>query len=404
MNASRPRVVTILTILAFITIVDRVSISAAQNKIATELGVSDVSFGLVFGAFAIGYAVFMVPSGWAADLLGPRRFLTIIVCLWSIFTIATGMVSNFPSLVSVRVLFGGAESGAFPAAAKAIHNWFPAERRGLMLGLLNTGSRLGAAFGLVATSAAAAHIGWRLSFTLLGSTGLLWALAWFVWFRDHPPDSNPTPEITGESRMTGRELVSFNSAILLVQYFASNFTFFICFSWLLPYLQNQFHLPASQASVYAGFPLYCGALATWVGGLLVDSLYRRGLGAASRSIPAVAGFVLSAITLVGAVYVRQPGLFVALFSLTTFGVDLTLSPSWTACSDLGRMRTATLSGAMNALGSAGAFLSSLVFPWLLNTTHSVKSYFFLAAGINAMAAFCWSRLRIHSADMSIATN
>ena len=61
--------------LSFVTIVDRVSISAAKNDMAAELGIADMTFGAVFGAFALGYAIFMVPSGWLADRWGARRFL-----------------------------------------------------------------------------------------------------------------------------------------------------------------------------------------------------------------------------------------------------------------------------------------------------------------------------------------
>jgi len=64
------RIVASLFVLAFITIVDRVCISAAKNDIAAELAISELSFGVVFGAFAIGYAIFMLPSGWFGDLLG----------------------------------------------------------------------------------------------------------------------------------------------------------------------------------------------------------------------------------------------------------------------------------------------------------------------------------------------
>jgi MFS transporter, ACS family, glucarate transporter len=81
MNRRRWSVVAVLFLLAFITIVDRVCISAAKNNMAAKLKISDLSFGLVFGAFALGYTIFMAPSGWLSDTLGPRRFLTFIVCL-----------------------------------------------------------------------------------------------------------------------------------------------------------------------------------------------------------------------------------------------------------------------------------------------------------------------------------
>lgn len=393
MIARRWRVVAVLFLLAFITIVDRVCISAAKSDMAADLGISDLSFGYVFGAFALGYALCMLPSGWAADVLGPRRCLTLSVCLWSVFTLATGMVQSLPPLIAVRVLFGGAEAGAFPTAARAIHNWLPVRERGVAMGLLNTGSRLGAALGLAVTTVSISRIGWRMSFALLGAAGLAWAVGWYWWFRDRSPETSEGSGTRAPMAPNWRKLVSLNSALLLVQYFASNFTFFLCFSWLLPYLRSRFGLSATEASIYAGIPLYCGAAATWSSGMVVDKLYRNGRAARSRRVPAIAGFSLAAITLIAAGSASNAAMFVTLFSVTTFGVDFTLSPSWTACSDIAGARTGTLSGAMNTFGSLGSFFSSICFPWLLNATNDVRPHFFLAALLNVIAALCWWRIR-----------
>jgi ACS family glucarate transporter-like MFS transporter len=182
----RWRVIAGLFVLSFITIVDRVSISAAKNEMAAELGIPDLTFGVILGAFALGYALFMLPSGWLADRWGPRKFLAVTVAFWSLFTFQTGLVSAIAVLVAVRFFFGAAESGAYPTAARAIYGCLPAKERGLALGLMNTGSRLGAAVGLTAMSACIAAFGWRASFIVLGALGFGWAVWWFRWFRDNP--------------------------------------------------------------------------------------------------------------------------------------------------------------------------------------------------------------------------
>jgi MFS transporter, ACS family, glucarate transporter len=380
-----------LVLLAFLTIIDRVCISAAKNDIAAELAIPDQTFGVIFGAFAVGYAVLMVPSGWAADRLGPRRFLALIVAAWSVFTLATGFASAVPLLIAIRILFGAAEAGAFPTAARAIYAWLPPHERGLALGLLNTGSRVGAAIGLSLMSAAIVALGWRLAFWLLGAVGLIWAVWWLSWYRDNPAHAHaPVPAGSRE----GGPLLSKNSVFVMLQYFCSNFTFFLCFSWLLPYLRQQFHLPPNQAALYASIPLYCGALATWTSGMAVDALFRRGYWNLSRRLPAIFGYVLAAICLIAASRFDSVGPFILCFSLTTFGVDFTLSPSWSASSDLGGKRTGTLSACMNMLGSAGSFASSVVFPWLLARTGSVTAYFALAAALNVAAVILWWRIQL----------
>lgn len=401
----RWKVVAVLFFLSFLTIIDRICISAAKNDMAVDLSLSDTFFGWVFGAFALGYAVLMIPSGWLADRFGPRRFLALIVLLWSVFTLSTGLVNGAITLVAVRLLFGMAEAGAYPTAARAIFNWMPVTERGLSLGLLNTGSRLGAAIGLALMSVSTFYLGWRLSFALLGVAGFAWATFWVVWFRDYPGEK---PDVS-ESELTyirASRLVATaekggwqallklpNAYLVVTQYFASNFTFFICFSWLLPYVRDTYHLDGRQAGLYASIPLYFGAVATWLGGYAVDVLYRKGRKTGSRRIPAIAGFGIAAITLLLAGSMTSGLAFVICFAFTTLGVDLTLSPSWTTASDIGREYTGTLSAAMNTVGSLGAFASSVMFPYLLNSTGGVKAYFYLAAGLDLAAIGCWLLLK-----------
>ena len=105
------------------------------------------------------------------------------------------------------------------------------------------------------------------------------------------------------------------------------------------------------------------------------------------------GFSLATAAVVASAYMTTPAGFIPCFALTTFGVDFTLSPSWTVCSDVAGRYTATLSGAMNTMGSIGSFASSVTFPWLLALTGSVKTYFFMAAALDVVAVFGWWRIR-----------
>jgi ACS family glucarate transporter-like MFS transporter len=395
-----------LCALSFLTIVDRVSISAAKNEIAGSLHITDQTFGFVFGAFALGYGFFMVPSGWLADRLGPRRFLPAIVAAWSLFTVGTGLASAVPILIVLRFCFGGAEAGFYPTAARAIYNWLPRSERGLALGLLNTGSRMGAAIGLGFVTASIVSFGWRASFLILGVCGVIWAVWWYGWFRDDPSSMRGVSpaellRIRGDAVVSRpetvdgvRPLMSVAAVFVVLQYFCSNFTFFLCFSWLLPYLRERFSLGAQEAAFYVSIPLYCGALATWTSGLTVDAIFRRKHWDLSRRLPAMFGFGLAALSLIAASRCTTVGTFIACFALTTFGVDFTLSPSWAAASDLGGTRTASLSATMNTLGSIGSFASSAVFPWLLHETGSATAYFGLAAALNVLAVILWSRIRL----------
>jgi MFS transporter, ACS family, glucarate transporter len=401
-------VLAVLFSLSMLTIVDRVAVSAAKVDMSHELGFTDITFGLIFGAFALGYAFFQIPAGLLADRFGARLPMATVVGLWSLFTGLTIFIRNPFMFVGVWFFFGAAEAGAFPISARVIRSWLPARETGMAQGILFSGSRLGAAFGLTLVSWAIAGFGWRTSFVVLGGLGIIWAAAWLLWFRDTPEDSPWTSTAERAYIRADRQLLTKAAAptdearqsiwklretpALMLQYFASNFTFFLCFTWLLPYLRQRYQLGASEAGLMAAVPLYFGVSANWISGAVVDRLYRKGWGRLSRIAPAVTGFVIGAAAICCAAQARTPWESVLAIAIATFGVDLTLSPSWTLCIDIAGVKTGTLSGAMNMCGNIGSFASSLAFPLLFRWTGRSDTFFYCAGAISLFAAFLWMTL------------
>jgi ACS family glucarate transporter-like MFS transporter len=405
---ARFRLIGLTFLLSMLLYVDRVAISTARNPVTSELGLSDTQFGWILSAFALGYALFQVPSGILADRLGPRVVLSGIVTVWSIFTALTGAVWNLASLLVVRFLFGAGEAGAFPACARAFYSWLPASERGLAQGVNFSGSRLGAAFALPAVAWLVTVAGWRLAFLILGVIGALWALVWWWWFRDTPEEH---PAVAPEERQiiaAGRAaaatvasapltstviLRSSNMWIAMGQYFASNFTFFFCLTWLFPYLQRTYQLEAVYAGLFSAGPLLAGAVGNWVSGWVVDRLYRQNRRALSRKGPAIAGFVFAAVGLLGSLMVDGVMAKVLFLSVAIFGADMTLPPSWAFCIDVGRQHAGAVAGTMNMAGNLGSFVTSLAFPYLLDATGSPVPFFVVGAGLNVISAMLWLAAR-----------
>jgi MFS transporter, ACS family, glucarate transporter len=388
-------VVFALFIASIITYLDRACISAAKDAIAGDLALSDEAMGMVFGAFALGYALAQVPSGWFADKYGPRLALATVVTLWSLLTALTGAVRGFAELVTVRFLFGIAEAGAFPGAARAFYNWLPVSERGRANGIMFSGTRLGAALAFPLFAAMLSVWGWRKSFVVLGFVGVAWALFWAIWFRNHPsvpvvqaPSEKPGPELSFVEVLRTRGMM-----LAMVQYFAGNFTFFICLSWMLPYLKQRYELTTVEAAGYSMIPLLFGATAQWVAGFMVDGLYRSQYRAWSRQIPGMVGFVLAAGGVLGVPWAATPAIAVAFFTLATFGADLTISPSWAYCMDVGGKNSGAVSGSMNMIGNLGSFVSANAFPYLMGLTGSAAAYFQVASVLNVVSVLCWMGMR-----------
>ncbi len=389
--------------LSLLLYIDRTCISVAKDPIAKSLGLTDTQMGWVLSAFALGYALAQTPSGMLADRFGARRVLAGVVTFWSAFTALTGMAWNFLSLITARFIFGVGEAGAFPSMARAAFSWIPLSERGLVTGINFSGSRLGAAFAMPLMAWMLTVLGWRATFLSLGGVGILWAVAWYLLFRDMPEDhprlSDEEKELIVRTRQkhdadapalrAGALLTSGNMWAAMVQYFCSNFTFFFCLTWLFPYIKNHYGLGTLEASWLTSLPLIGGACGNWFSGWLMDAIFRRGRWTLSRRLVAASGFALAAAGLVGSLHMETAMGAVLLLTIAIFGADMTLSPSWSFCVDIGGKNAGAVSGTMNMAGNIGSFVTSLAFPYLGSWFGSTDPFFYIGAGLNVAAILLW---------------
>ncbi len=392
MRRRRIAILLLLFLLSAITYLDRAAISSAKEGLAADLHLDDRQIGLVFSSFALGYALAQIPAGWLADRFGPRLLLTAVVGGWSVLTALTGWMNGLLSLVLVRFAFGVAEAGAYPGSARVIYNWLPVEEHGRANGFLFSGARLGAALAFPLLAWLMKDFGWRAAFWILAVPGLCWAAVWMLWFRDRPDGaeevSRPGPDTPLAAIFGSRPML-----LAMVQYFCSNFTNFLSLSWINPYLIQQFRLDRETAAWYTMAILLIGAASQWVSGSLTDRLYRSPWRRHSRQIPAIAGFTIAACGLMLTREATTAPAAVAGFCFAAFGAELTISPSWAFCIDLGGKKSGAVTGSMNMIGNLGSFTSANVFPWLHGMTGDAKAYFLTAAALNLIAAAVWMGMR-----------
>jgi ACS family glucarate transporter-like MFS transporter len=409
MTRQRYLLIVVLFFHTVNTYMDRVCISSAKGDIMKDLQINDQMMGWIFGIFALGYALFQVPSGWFADRYGPRKALTVVVSFWSTFTALTGAAFNAVSMLVIRFIFGVGEAGAFPGATRAFYKWLPVKERGIAQGINFSGSRIGAGISYFLMPLVIGLIGWRLTFVANGVVGILWVTVWLLWFRDNPKENPSINQAELDYIEQGREsdfvvskkvsfaeiFTSSNMFLAMAQYFASNITFFICLSWLPSYLKETW---GEGAEFYAAIPVFCAATANWISGSLVTYLYKKGYHVGSRRIPAIIGFALGAIGLLLATQTQELKPFIIFFSIAIYGVDMTLSPSWAFCMDIGGDKSGAVSGSMNMVGNIGSAISAIIFPYFVanitlpyfaESTGSANSFFVFAAGLNMLAIIAW---------------
>ena len=116
-------------VVYIISFMDRTNIGFAFTGMGKDLHLDSAAEGLAGGIFFIGYLVLQIPGGHLAERWSAKKFVGIMVLIWGVLAVATGLVQNYTELLVARFLLGVAEGGLWPAILVLISPWFPARER-----------------------------------------------------------------------------------------------------------------------------------------------------------------------------------------------------------------------------------------------------------------------------------
>jgi MFS family permease len=395
--AARHVVLGLALLLAAVAYLDRVCISTASIAIKRDLGLSDAQLGYVFSIFTVAYALFEVPSGWLADRFGPRLMLTRIVVWWSAMTAATGLARGFASLLVLRGLFGMGEAGAFPCLARVYALWLPARDRGRAFGLTVMTGVLGGAVTQPLVVALLGVMSWRRVFFVCSLAGLVWALAWWAWFRDVPPGTTPAPHAAVPWRQV---LGSRSLRALCLMYGGTIYGWYFFLTWLPQYLLRARGFELTQVGWLSALPLVSVAGGVVAGGSISDGLVARLGLRRGRRLPGLVGLPLASMAIAVAIATPSPRLSVLGLSLGAGLSALAVAPAWAACLDMGGRHAGVVTGTMNTFGNLGGASSPVVIGLCLQRWGAWNAPLLTVAALYLLAAACWLAI---DADQPIVT-
>jgi MFS family permease len=384
-------VLAFLAAMAFILYLDRACINQAAPILKQELSISATQLAIIFGAFALAYGIFEIPAGWWGDRYGSRRILTRIVVWWSVFTALTGTAWAFAPLVVIRFLFGAGEAGALPNSARVLRGWFPESSRGRAQGFVTTAMLIGGAAAPIASQWLIDRVGWRWSFAVFALAGVVWALAFYIWFRDDPAEHSATND--AERQLIAAERTPLKAAgarrealaagtpdkhgvhgpipwdrvircaniwLLGVVMMSMSAMYEMLSSWYPTYLQEGRAASQDRSSQLASLVLAAGAFGTFFGGWLTDWLVNTtGSRRWGRTAQAIVGAGLSGVGIAASIWTDSTEAASAFVALAAFGVQLQLPSWWASATQVSGRHLGALFGMMNMMGMFGRILFNL---------------------------------------------
>jgi MFS transporter, ACS family, hexuronate transporter len=379
MRPVRWRIALILSIAIAISYLDRQALSIAVAAIQREIPLTNTDFSHLQIAFLAAYGLMYAGGGALIDWLGTRRGFLIIMIWWSLACAGHGFANRFGALAVSRFLLGVGEGGGFPAATKAVAEWFPARERSTAMGIINAGTAVGAVVAPPLIAAIIVHADWRWAFFVCGLSGLVWT-AW--WGRTYYPPTHH-PGLSAIERRTIAEVfetaASSGSAMswvsllklrevwgLVVAKFLTDGAWYFYLFWLPKYLYDARGFDVKQVGYYAWIPYAAAGVGSLTGGWFSSWLLDRGrtIDAARKIALGASAAVMPFIIFVTHVPVE---LAIVLFSIAFFGQQSWSTLVMIVPTDVfPRSHVGSVAGLVGFGGAMGGIVSNLLAGRLLD--------------------------------------
>jgi len=387
MKGIRWIVLAILVLASFVAYVLRTNVSIVSEMMMHDLGMTEIQLGMVFSAFAAGYAIFQFPGGIFGDRFGPRFTISAIAIAWGLLTVVTAAVPSsevfsvgiiVATLMVTRFLVGVFHAPFFPVAiGGTIATWFPVRQWGIANGLTSTGLTLGAAATAPIVVWLMNDYGWRLALLITAPAGLLIAILFRYYVSDDPAkhlqiSAEELAKIAADRPPEGRvpdkgawKLVLRNRNVLMIScsYFCMNYVFFLFFSWFFFYLVDVKGFTATQAGWLTAAQWIFGAVGATAGGFLCDVLVRRQGMKYGPKRQIMTSLILCAIFLSIGALSNHVLISISMLCLSFACNQLTEAPYWVATMSVSGKHAPVATGILNTGGNIPGVLGGLLVPF-----------------------------------------
>ena len=379
----------LIALATVINYIDRNALGIMWPEIYKDIGLEESDakngYAMISTFFLIAYALSKGLSGRLFDIIGTRLGFVISIVVWSVSAALHGVARGVMGFTIFRALLGLGEAGNWPGATKSNAEWFPVKERALAQGIFNSGASIGAIVSAPLIAIVFTWVGWKMTFILMGSLGLLWLIPW-LWLNRGTPDKHPliTEEekefiISGysssdekeeetEKGLGYKELFNYKESwgIMLSRFFIDPI-WWLFVIWLPIYLNDAFGFNVKEIGFFAWVPYVGAALGAVFGGWLAKRMIVKGwsAGKARKWIITISGFVMLPGLIIGA-FADEPVTAVLLIAIVLFGFQMAIGNLQTLPSDyFSGKSVGTLAGMGEFAAAVGSIiLSTFLIPWL----------------------------------------
>ena len=382
----------ILILIALATVInyiDRNALGIMWPEIYKDIGLDEADakngYAMISTFFLIAYALSKGLSGRLFDIIGTRIGFVIAIVVWSVSAALHGLARSVMGFTIFRALLGLGEAGNWPGATKSNAEWFPIKERALAQGIFNSGASIGAIVSAPLIAIVFTWVGWKMTFILMGSLGLVWLIPW-LWLNRGTPDKHPmitdeekefilTGYATGDEKQEDtevglgyKELFRYKESwgIMLSRFFIDPI-WWLFVIWLPIYLNDAFGFNVKEIGFFAWVPYVGAALGAVFGGWLAKKMIVRGAsaGKARKWIISISGLVMLPGLIIGA-FASEPVTAVILIAIVLFGFQMAIGNLQTLPSDyFSGKSVGTLAGMGEFAAAVGSIiLSTFLIPWL----------------------------------------
>jgi ACS family hexuronate transporter-like MFS transporter len=386
----------LLLVVTLVNYLDRMAISVLVKNILGDFQLDENDYGQIVALFMVAYAVMYAGSGYIVDRLGTRMGMAFFVCFWSVCQVLHGLTVGKWSFAACRIGLGLAEPGSFPAATKAVGEWFPPRQRAIGVGIFNTGSVIGAALASPLAAFVALRFGWRAAFIFTGVLGFIWLILWLIFYQ--PPQRNRwlgakeaaelsrAGVITNESVVAEKKvdwlgvLTSRPGLVLILARFLTDPVIYFVMFWLPSYLQKERGFDLQMIGEYTWIPWTIGGLGYVLGGWFSGKMIRadRKIGR-SRKIAMTIGAALLPSAIL-APLVPSAALAIAAMCVVVFGHAIWVTNLMTLPTDLFSSNKVATAAGLSGMGGA---IAGALANWFTGSfvTHFSYLPIFICAGL-----------------------